>query len=201
VFLEDPNIAGRAVNAQHQPLSAEDLIKLSIKIQPILYNTAKRFVKRHALINEILQDVRVSILTCTSTDAVFSPTAWLVTLTRNRAIDLANHTYRANEELVATLDECEEEVLEEFSLVNLDPARLIEADDELRVIVEAVQSLPECQRRVVVLRKIYGYSQKEIAHRLKISENTVEQHIGHASRNLSRILGRHVGYAANAPRE
>ena len=41
---------------------------------------------------------------------------------------------------------------------------------------EAVRQLPEQCRRVFVLKKVYGYSQREIAKELSLSESTVEKH-------------------------
>lgn len=45
---------------------------------------------------------------------------------------------------------------------------------ELVLLAEAIRALPERCREVLVLRKIHGISQKEIAGRLGITENTVE---------------------------
>ena len=59
---------------------------------------------------------------------------------------------------------------------------------ELAVLVKAIQGLPDRCRQVFALRKVYGYSQKEIALRLNISENTVEQHLTKAARRCAQAL-------------
>jgi len=41
----------------------------------------------------------------------------------------------------------------------------------------AVDQLPEQCRKVFVLKKVYGLSQREIAEKLGISESTVEKHV------------------------
>ena len=184
------------MNAQPQGSSAEELIKLSLKMQPILWRIAGQWVKRRELIEEVLQDVRVSILTSHSANVIIFPKAWLVKLTRNRAIDLARHIHTVHEELVAIF-----EGDEEFCASTIDPARLVEADDELHVMIQAMHSLPTQQRQVITLKKIYGYSQKEIAQRLKIAEHTVEHHMVRALRNLALIIGQHLGYAAQVTHE
>ena len=46
--------------------------------------------------------------------------------------------------------------------------------EEIDLLLDAIQSLPPRCREIVVLRKLRGLSQKEIAQRLGISERTVE---------------------------
>ena len=50
-------------------------------------------------------------------------------------------------------------------------------DGELARIGALIDSLPDKCRQAFVLRRIEGYSQREIAQRMQISENTVEKHI------------------------
>jgi RNA polymerase sigma factor (sigma-70 family) len=44
---------------------------------------------------------------------------------------------------------------------------------ELEILTEAIQSLPDRCRQIFTLRKVYGLSQAEIAQRLGVSENTI----------------------------
>ena len=46
-------------------------------------------------------------------------------------------------------------------------------NQELELLTQAIQSLPDRCRRIFTLRKVYGLSQADIAQRLGISENTV----------------------------
>jgi RNA polymerase sigma-70 factor (ECF subfamily) len=56
------------------------------------------------------------------------------------------------------------------------------------MLIKAVQQLPERCRQVFTLRKVYGYSQKEIAARMNITENTVEQQLIKAARHCAQAL-------------
>jgi len=56
------------------------------------------------------------------------------------------------------------------------------------MLVKAIQGLPDRCRQVFTLRKVYGYSQKEIASRMNISEHTVEQHLTKAARRCAQAL-------------
>ena len=53
------------------------------------------------------------------------------------------------------------------------PEAVAQAED-FRILIRAIESLPERCRQVVTLRKIYGLSQQEVAARLGVSEATVE---------------------------
>ena len=55
------------------------------------------------------------------------------------------------------------------------PERHLGARDELRRLQQGLQKLPHKCRQIVELRKIYGLSQREVAGRLGIAEDTVER--------------------------
>lgn len=50
--------------------------------------------------------------------------------------------------------------------------------DELRRLAEAVAAMPAQMREAFVLRRVHDLPQREIARRMRISESTVEKHIG-----------------------
>lgn len=55
--------------------------------------------------------------------------------------------------------------------------RQVVSDDEFTRFCRATRTLPTQSRRAFVLRKVYGFSQKEIAVEMGLSEKTVEKHI------------------------
>jgi RNA polymerase sigma-70 factor (ECF subfamily) len=70
------------------------------------------------------------------------------------------------------------------------PERQLQDRDELRRIAEAIASLPEPSREVFILRRVDGYSQREVAARLKLTENSVEHHMAKAIRFMMDLFGR-----------
>lgn len=56
------------------------------------------------------------------------------------------------------------------------------------MLAEAMRSLPVRCREVLILRKIHGLAQKEIAQRLGISENTVESLVSRGLRRCASYL-------------
>ncbi len=61
---------------------------------------------------------------------------------------------------------------------------------ELALLAEAIQALPERCRQVLTLRKIYGLPQKEISRQLGISEHTVEAQVGIGMHRCADYLNR-----------
>lgn len=72
------------------------------------------------------------------------------------------------------------------------------AGQELRRIGALVAALPARCREAFMLRKVQGLSQREIAARMRISENTVEKHVGKGLRLLMQSLARDADAAAMA---
>lgn len=71
-----------------------------------------------------------------------------------------------------------------------EPSEAAARNQELELLTQAIQSLPEKCRQVLTLRKIYGLSQKEIAAQLGISEHTVEAQVGNGMRRCAAFLAR-----------
>ncbi len=111
-----------------------------------------------------------------------SAQAFLLTTARNLLIDRARHaqivsieTYADIEALAPTLDE-------------LSPERHLAARSELKLLQLALNLLPARCREVIELRKIEGLSQREVAARMGITEDTVERQVSKGVRALAQAL-------------
>ncbi len=62
------------------------------------------------------------------------------------------------------------------------------AQKRLGMFCEVVAGLPEQCRKVFLMKRVYGFSQKEIASQLGITESTVEKHLIKGMRLCSRLL-------------
>ncbi|MFT5277287.1 MAG: RNA polymerase sigma factor (sigma-70 family) [Granulosicoccus sp.] len=67
------------------------------------------------------------------------------------------------------------------------------AQQKLGIYCEAVASLPPQCRRVVVMKKVYGMKNKEIASRLELSVSTVEKHLSKGIRQSNAIFVQRYG--------
>ena len=64
----------------------------------------------------------------------------------------------------------------------------IESTANFERFCESVQHLPPQARRVFVLKKVYGFTQREIATELGISESTVEKHVSLGFRRCAKHM-------------
>jgi RNA polymerase sigma-70 factor (ECF subfamily) len=67
----------------------------------------------------------------------------------------------------------------------------VSRQQELDLLREAIQSLPDRCRQVFTLRTAYGLSQREVAARLGISENTVEKQMAKGLERCTEFFARH----------
>lgn len=100
-----------------------------------------------------------------------NPRAYVFTAARNLAIKQNN---LAANKLRSEMDDLG---LAEVITIENPVFQASVAKEEMASLCEAISSLPAQCRRVFVLKKVYGFTHKEIAARLAISENTVHQHL------------------------
>jgi RNA polymerase sigma-70 factor (ECF subfamily) len=83
------------------------------------------------------------------------------------------------------------------------PERQIQDREQLSGLMAAIASLPTSCRDVFILRRVNGLSQRAVAEKLKLSENTVEHHMTRSIRLLMDLFGRggKTGSQASIDRE
>jgi RNA polymerase sigma factor (sigma-70 family) len=123
-------------------------------------------------IEDIVQETYVRICQIEQKENIKQPRSFLFKTARNLAID---HLKKAEVRLVDST--------ENFTEFELFPAQedeiyhQVASNEEFAQYCEAIRHLPLQCRKVFVLKKVYGYSQKEIAQQLELSESTVEKHV------------------------
>lgn len=124
-------------------------------------------------IEDIVQETYVRICQVEHPNEIQQPRSFLMRTAKNLALD---HLKRAETRLSEELSE-EWDLIGQDTETNDDIFEQAASCQEFARFCKAVRQLPQQCRKVFVLKKVYGYSQKEIALELKISENTVEKHI------------------------
>lgn len=114
--------------------------------------------------------------------------AYLFTLARNRCIDYLRREMNREHRRGALCEvENRELQLKLYSLEMFDEDRLSEADVE-ELLHRAINNLPERCREIFIMSRLHNLRYKEIAAKLDISPNTVENQIAIALRKLKDEL-------------
>jgi RNA polymerase sigma factor (sigma-70 family) len=123
-------------------------------------------------IEDIVQETYVRICQMDKRKSVKQPKSFLMKTARNLAYD---HLKKAETRLA---DGVESELdFDVDNRVNDQVYDTVASSQEFSLFCDAIRQLPPQCRRVFVLKKVYGYSQKEISKEMKLSESTVENHI------------------------
>jgi RNA polymerase sigma factor (sigma-70 family) len=117
--------------------------------------------------DDVIQEAYVRVLQAHERGELQYPKAFLFATARNLVLDQLRRQKIARFEPLVETDALS--VLDESG----DTVETVAANQELALLTEAIQLLPDRCRQIFTLRKIYGLSQKEIAQRLEISEHTV----------------------------
>lgn len=118
-------------------------------------------------IDDVVQEAFLRVIRAHERGQLDSPKAFLFATARNLALDRLRHGRVARASPLVNDDGWD--VLYDADDVTETVAR----NQELELLTEAIQSLPDRCRQVFTLRKVYGMSQADIGRKLGISEHTV----------------------------
>lgn len=134
-------------------------------------------------IDDLVQESFLRVLRVHGAGGVLtSPKALLFATARNLAID------RLRRRQVIPFASLEETDLSFVADEVPDAAEQAASRQELEMLTQAVQSLPDRCRKILTLRKIYGLSYREIGHQLGIGEHTVETQVKLGMRRCAAFL-------------
>lgn len=144
-------------------------------VQKVLKASLARIMSNPHDIEDVVQETYLRAVANNTSKSIENPEAYFFRTSRNIALNQQARMYRR---LETALPEDEMEMLS-----NLMSSRSNEVENDYQRKQEfaefciAVSELPIKCRKVFVLRKVYGFSQAEIAKKLGISISTVETHI------------------------
>jgi len=130
----------------------------------------KRWGVKHEDGDEIIQDAYCRIATLDTVAHIDDPRAYFFSIVRNLTIRRLRRGRVVEIATIAEIDACQD-------LHQSSPERQAADRQDYQRLLALIQALPPKCRRIVELRKLEGWSQREIAQHLGISEKTVEKQI------------------------
>ena len=169
------------VPPEHSPLAqwfAENVQPHEAMLRAWLANS---FGSRLA-VDDVVQEAFLRVLRAHADGALHAPKAFLFATARNLARDqLRRHCVSRTGSLVET---DLSNVLDDHDSIPDSVAR----SQELALLTEAIQSLPERCRQVMTLRIVYGLKQRVIGEKLGISDRTVAAQLAVGTRKCTEFM-------------
>lgn len=138
------------------------------------------------IVDDVIQEAYIRVLQARSAGALQAPKAFLFAVARNIALDqLRRHAVSRTDSLVETDIT---NVLDDSESI---PDR-ISRNQELAVLTEAVQSLPDRCRQIMTLRLVYGLTQRVIGEKLGLSDRTIATQLAIGTQKCSEFVLRRL---------
>ncbi len=155
-----------------------------------------RFLDSRVDIEDVLQEAFLKALEAERNVQIEVPLAYLFKTAKNLALNSISQRRRQRTDPVADFEELS--VLYDRKLVSdVDPESQNLMEEQLALAGDVLEQLTPRVREVFVLRKVYGFSHKEIAKYLDIAVSTVEKHIVKGMLEMKRNSTLQDGSAAS----
>jgi len=135
-------------------------------------------------IDDIVQETFIKSYEADLKQEIKFERTYMLRTARNLAL---NHVSKACERSNVSMEDCSEY---EPHLMGTKLETLFESKERFFHFCRATDMLSNEVKRVFILKKVYGMSQKEIAAHLDISESMVEKHVAKGLQKCSNILER-----------
>lgn len=172
-----------------------NLLEVFISYRPILKKMLQRMVPS-ADIEDIVQETFIRAHEAEVKKRIDHPKAYIYKTARNLALN-----FIAKKENTSTFkleDFSEPDVyLEDYSNINE-----VESKEKFRLFCAAVRELPPQCRKAFIMKRVFGYSIKDISMKLGITESTTEKHIAKGVLRCADYLnenGYHVSTRSKHP--
>ena len=148
-----------------------------------LYGVVLRILKRHDLTDEVIQETYLKIWGSAGSfdPAKASPITWMVTIARNRAIDLLRKRSEASlEEEPGAMD-----VMADLP----DPLAARELSEELKQLMGCIGALDADRKQMVMLAYYNGLSREQLAAKFEKPVNTIKTWLRRSLIEIRQCLG------------
>jgi RNA polymerase sigma-70 factor (ECF subfamily) len=139
---------------------------------------------------DLVQEAYMRLLQHPDPGSIENVRAFLFRTTSNLSIDLhRRQVLEARHQPETAADIETDEQIANSAAASPPPETLVSQQQELDLLRNMLQELPELTRHAFILKRIEGLSHAEIAKRLGISERNSERHVVAAMRHLLKHAG------------
>ena len=158
------------------------MLDVFIANQAALRGFIARFMVSSHDIDDVSQEAFLRAYKAEQQTPIDQPKAFLFKVAKNILLNELGRKSRKVTDYVPDLEALE--VLSETDTLETN----LMAQQRLGIYCEAVASLPTQCRRVMLMKKVYGLTTKEVARRLGITTSTVEKHLTKALKDCNAVL-------------
>lgn len=157
------------------------------RYEKLIFSFAYRITQDREIAEEVVQDVFVKLWNGTTIyqEHKGSFSSWLLTVTRNKAIDEIRRLKRHNHEPMLEKDE----LIEQLE----DVEKTVEWNEQRKAIRNAVLELKQEQQEIIDLFYFKGLSQQKIADQCELPLGTVKGRIRLALKHLKGFIAQEGG--------
>ncbi len=155
----------------------------------LVFNLALQYCQNRQDAEEITQDVFVKVfdkLNRFRNDSELK--TWIYRITINQSLDFIKSKKRQKRSFIYSLFDNQSELNKNQIIDFNHPGVIVENNEELEILMRKIYALPENQKTVIILLKIEGLSQKQVAEIMKLKEGAVESLFQRAKSSLKKIL-------------
>lgn len=171
LFSGDTNHSMAEGDTKKQPADTQSVFMAYQETRGFLKKYLRRFYDNTQDIEDALQESFLKTYEIEKKQRIDTPAAYLFMTVNNFARRDLKKKSRMRAEPIEEID------LSRLSIGMDAVEKGLEARQTLAIFCEAADSLPDQCRKAFLLRKVQGFSQKEIAKTMGISESTVEKHL------------------------
>ena len=148
-----------------------------------LYGVVLRILRRQDIAEEVIQEAYIRIWNNAAqfNPGVASPITWMVSIARNRAIDVVRKRGETSLE--------EEPAAMEVAADTPDPLARREMTEELKRLLECVGRLEPDRQKLVLLAYYNGWSREQLAEKFGAPVNTVKTWLRRSMLDVRECLG------------
>ncbi len=160
--------------SQERKAGQLQMTRTYLELRTALMRFAYRYFKTSQEIEDVVQEAFVKVIEAQQKREILHPKSYIYQTVKNLSLKrLDTSDYRLTDTVGDILPESV--LLESATLEDQ-----FESQQRFELFCQAVRQLPVKCQRVYIMRRVYGYSQKQIAEKMGITVKTVEAHLSKA---------------------